>query len=365
MTTVTLDRVKAVRNPLSYREMKWLKRPILGVWAMMHAAMLLSIYLLNSMSHRSFDSTIQAFDAVHFQDIAANGYWNTKVSPYEPAYFPGFPIALWLVHLVTTNWVAAELLVSFIAGGFAVTGLERLHPQAPKFLLTAPSAIFLMIGYSESLFLAFVVWAWIMARHRRWYLVGWLTLGADATRVNGLFFLAAMVTCVVCSHTRWRRRLSAMVRLWPALTPPVMYELYLWSHSGDWLLWMHDERLGWYRQLTSPIRSWETSWRYCSLPSTWGVEAKLEIFAAIVIAVAVVVLAVDRDWPAVVYCGITLISLTTSTCYLSIPRDMMTLFPIWLLLAWAPRVVQLAWLTVVAPVMVMISYFYLTGQWAG
>lgn len=357
MTAITFDRVREVRLPRV--------KPILGLWALVHVALLVAVYMLDSMSHRSFTDTAQAFDAVHFQDVAANGYWSTKVNPYEPAFFPGLPMVLWAVHLVVPSWVAVELLVALVAGGFAVVGLEILHPQAPKFLLAAPSAIFLMVGYSEPLFLAFAVWAWIMAKQRRWYLVGWLTLGADATRVNGLFFLAAMVVWVFISHTSWRRRLAGWFRLWPALMPPMLYELFLWSHSGDWLLWMHDERKGWYRHFTTPWRSWVTSWRLCSAGGSWGAEAKLEIFAALVMAVAVVILAVDRDWPAVVYCSITLTSLTTSTCYLSIPRDMMTIFPIWLLLARAPRPVQLMWLSISAPIMIMISYFYLTGQWAG
>ena len=53
------------------------------------------------------------------------------------------------VHLILRNWVLSELVISGVAGYFAVVSLSRLARgrRAVLYLLTAPAAIFLMVGY--------------------------------------------------------------------------------------------------------------------------------------------------------------------------------------------------------------------------
>lgn len=361
MTTLTLSTPKvALARHLTPLDRRWLK-----VWTMAHLVLLVVVYQLDSIDHRSFDTTIQWWDANIFQGIAAHGYWSAQSDPHAAAFFPGLPIALAFAHALVSDWAIAEMLVAFVAGAISLLGLLRLHPAAPKFLLTAPAAVFLLLGYSESLFLAFGVWAWLMAGRRRWGAAGLLTLGASLVRVNGLFLLLGLIVMAVQSYSTWSRRLPAVGRLSVALAGPVVYSGYLWLHTHDWLTWLHMEKAGWGRTLTSPLKSWRTSWVMCSYGGSYGGEEKVEIFCALTIASAVIYLAIDRDWPGVVYCGITLLTLTTSTFYMSIPRDMLTLFPIWVRLARSRETTRWSWLSVSAPIMIMIGYFYLTGQWAG
>jgi hypothetical protein len=115
----------------------------------------------------------ERWDAQLFVTIAQYGYDGDPASPDDglPAFFPGLPLALRLVHLVVPDWAAAGLLISLVSGAVAMVALARLaeHEGARGWmavlgLVLFPMAVFLAAGYSESLFLAFAIPAWLAAR---------------------------------------------------------------------------------------------------------------------------------------------------------------------------------------------------------
>jgi hypothetical protein len=352
MTTLTLDRVRegVKLGALTWSERRWLK-----VWTLAHLALIVLIYQLDSMNHRTFDQTVQAWDGNLLQNIAQHGYLHADSSANTIAFFPGYPILLNLTHDLTAgNWVVAELLISYVAGAVALIGLCRLHPLAPRFILMSPAAIFLLVAYSEAPYLALAVWAWIYCQRKSYLTAGLLAMGAALIRVDGVFLMVALLVM----GRNWR--------LLVGFVSPMSYLLYLHTRTGSWLAWSHAETVGWGRHTQSPISTWRASWSYAGgAGGSYGAEEKIEIFCAIVMLLATIVFAVDRDWPAMIYCGITMMTLTTSTFYMSIPRAMLVVFPIWVRLARSRETVRWTWLSVSAPVMVMISFFYLTGQWAG
>jgi hypothetical protein len=350
MTTMTITTKGGFKNPLSVIERRWLK-----VWTLGHVVLLSTIYMLDSMSHRTFDQTIQAWDANIFQNIARYGYFEHQSTPHSVAFFPGLPVILGLTKNFTAgNWVVAELLIAYVSGSIALVGLARLHPAAPKFMLMSPATIFLMLGYSESPYLAFAVWAWYHTRRRHYWAAGWLLAGACSLRVEGLFLWISLML------------MGKSVKLMIGLITPLLYELFLFVHTHDWLAWSHAEAAGWNRRTEWPWDTWEASWHYAGWAGgSYGGEEKVEIFCAIVMLLFCIIFLIDKDWPSLVYCCITMMTLTTSDFYMSIPRALLVVFPIWVRLARSRETVRWGWLSVAAPVMVMISYFYLTGQWAG
>src|SRR5581483_554825 len=105
------------------------------------------------------------------------------------------------VHLVIPDWRLAGLTVSLCAGCVAVVALARLAsldhgPDAARpavlFLSVCPLTVFLTAGYTEALFLAFALPAWLQARRGRWWVAGALAAGASTVRVTGLFLAAAL-----------------------------------------------------------------------------------------------------------------------------------------------------------------------------
>jgi hypothetical protein len=300
------------------------------------------------------------------------------------------------------------LLVSLVAGGVAAVALGRIAEldyrpgtgtKAVLYLVAAPAAFFLAAGYTEALFLAFALTAWLAARRGRWLLAALLTGGASLIRINGLFLLAALVVAALRSPAGWaggadpedadgdraeaspgnRKRLRALAALLPALIPPAAYEVYLRAQTGDWLAWPHAERDGWDRMLTSPLDSLRNTWE-AGFGHGWlqpftpdharvvGYLYQLEILAVAAGLVTVIVLAVRRRWPEAVYTGLTIGVLATSTLYQSVPRALLLLWPVWCGLAAAA--VRRAWvgqlyLAISVPVAAMIGLLFMNNYWAG
>jgi Gpi18-like mannosyltransferase len=155
------------------------------------------------------------WDATLFVNVARFGYGGYPAHYSDPglvAFFPGEPLLLRAVHVVVPSWVAAGLLISLIAGAVACVGLARLAvvddgasapDRAVLYLVLSPFAVFLAAGYSEALFLALALPAWVCARRRRWLLAGVLAGGAAGVRVTGVFLAAALV--VEFALATWRR----------------------------------------------------------------------------------------------------------------------------------------------------------------
>ena len=180
------------------------------------------------------------------------------------AFFPGMPGALWLVHLLAADWVVTGLLVSLVAGGVAAAALARLaaadhgEPVASRsvlYLAVSPFAVFLAAGYSEALFLAFAIPAWLAARQRRWLLAGVLGGFAGTVRVTALFLGAALIVQWALSgrdddgRRRWRD-LPALLLPWAVVGG---FVVYLHAITGDWLAWQHVQAQEFGRRLVLPM----------------------------------------------------------------------------------------------------------------
>ena len=299
------------------------------------------------------------------------------------------------------QWTVSGLLVSLIAGPVAAVALGRIAEldyrpgtgtRAVLYLVAAPAGFFLAAGYTEALFLAFALAAWLAARRGNWLLAGLLAGGASLIRINGLFLLAAMVVAALRSPAGWAgdadrdraeaspaQRIRALAAPLPALIPPAAYAVYLTMRTGDWLAWLHAEEIGWDRMPTSPLGSLRNTWEAgfghgWHQPHTLGHVVvitylyQLEILAVAAGLVTVIVLAVRRRWPEAVYTALTIGVLATSTLYQSVPRSLLLLWPVWCGLAVAAA--QRAWvgqlyLAVSVPVAAMIGLLFMNNYWAG
>ena len=151
-------------------------RAALGMWAAAHLALFVLAWAAAWMyrsrpDHGPLTGMFEHWDAVLLRNIAQYGYFSSHSIPHDIAFFPGDPMTLAAVHLILPSWVLSELVISTVAGNFAVVSLSRLAGgrRAVLYLLTAPAAIFLMVGYSECLFLAFAIPAWRAATRGRWW----------------------------------------------------------------------------------------------------------------------------------------------------------------------------------------------------
>ena len=317
-----------------------------------------------------------------FVSIAQHWYFAPGADPRHVAFFPGFPVAMWLMHLVVWNWIAAGMAVSLTAGAIATVALGRLAAQevtvrqnqaaanATLFFALAPAAVFLAAGYSESLFAAFAFSAWAAARRDRWALAVVLAAGASTVRVNGLFLAAAIVLEFLLAGRARRRWRQAPLLAVPAL-PVAAYMLYLRRDTGDWLAWQHAQAAGWFRTFQSPESAWNQTWRAAFGASQAGHTAwvfQLELVAVVVGLGLTALLLLKRRWPEALYVGLSLLALGTTTWFMSVPRAMLLWWPLWTMLgAWAAKrpMVRTLYVCCVAPIMAGVALLFLSGQWAG
>ncbi|MFZ7089063.1 mannosyltransferase family protein [Curtobacterium sp. RRHDQ10] len=297
---------------------------------------------------RPFTALLAQWDSEHFATIAADGYFPAAADdPGLPAFFPGYPLlargtAVLLAPLGTDAALPRALalvaaLGAVVAGAFVWrvastrTG-ERAGLAATALLFFGPYALFLHASYSESTFLAFATAAWWAGTRERWLLAGVLCAAAGATRVNGLFLLAALVVMSVVSRRRERRGL-----LGPGL-PAVLvgacgtatYLVFLWVRTGRPDAWSHAQAVGWGRTLSWPWDALRTSvfLTHAHPNVSARIQAVFDIgFAALVVVVLAWFVA-RRSWPEAVLVGLTAASLMTSVSFVSLGRNMLTLFPV-------------------------------------
>jgi hypothetical protein len=245
--------------------------------------------------------------------------------------------------------------------------------RAVLFLLLSPCAVFLAAGYTETLFLAFALPAWLAAQRHQWAAAGILTALATTVRISGLFVAAAIGVHFLI--TAWRARSAKAWRpfgwtLLPALSA-VAYSAYLHSRTGDWMAWKHAQERGWYREFHAPWDAWKTTWQAAfdgAYSTGYAYMWQAELAAMVVGLVLLGVLLWLRRWPEAVYIALSLWALGTSYWFTSVPRATLLWWPLWTLLAaWSlrrPRI-KTAYLAVVAPLMVLFAVSYLSGRWTG
>lgn len=363
--------------------MRGADREALRLWLLSRVAVMLVVgaagYLLASAtSLEPFLERWNHWDVRHFQEIAGRGYSDSVTDTPLAAFFPGLPLLMSALGALGIGLTLAGLLISFVAGAVAVVALARLGDEegpagtgqrAVLLLVLAPSAVFLAAGYTEALFLGFALPAWLAARRGRWWWAGLLAAGASSVRVTGLFLAAALIVEFVV--TRERRRPGDAAALLLPFVPPALYALFLQRTQGDALAWLHAQEQGWYRRFTDPATAFANTWEAAfgtSQPIGFQWMFRAEIVAVVVGVLLTAWLLRSRRWAEATYVGLQIAAFTTSTWYFSVPRATLLWWPLWIGLAAAtlrrPRLFT-AYLTVVAPLSVLLACTFAVGRWAG
>lgn len=334
------------------------------------------------------------WDVQHYERIAVWGYDGPPGDPARlEAFFPGYPYLLRLVHFFIPQWQLAGILISLVASSIAIVALSRLavHEHGRKvgeraalFLVASPTAVFLAAGYTEALFLAFAIPAWLSARRGNWWLACLLAAGASTVRINGLFLAIALIVEFVFCHVRpafYRNVAPAPKRHWtqaPWLLVPflpiVAYGVYLYQRTGDWYYWATAQKEGWARYYTGITDAFHATWNAAfseSLNIGWQWTFRFELLAVAIGVIVTVVLLIRLRWGEAIFIGATVFVLATSTWYVSVPRYMLVWWPLWIGLAWLSlrpkwgEAVRYVYLVIAVPLSVLMAAMFLTGRWAG
>lgn len=335
------------------------------------------------------------WDAPHYTDIAVFGYravdpGNLTAPGYQQVY-PGdldlyivfFPLYPWLVaaaNAILRDPILSAFLVATVASLFVAPILYRLVALdlgheiglwSAGLLLVFPTAYFLHIGYTESLFLALAFGSLWLARTDRWWLAGVLAALAALTRVNGVILVPALA---VEAWLQWRADPDRRLRVeWLAIGGVAIgFGIYLALNQavyGDPLAFSEIQRAHWYKALTWP---WEgfagvLAWFGNPNPDSAFMYGGMELLFILVGLVATVATAIWlRPTWATWMAGNWLLTVSTGFV-LSVPRYSLVLFGI---MVWAAVIATrwraLGWVLVAgsATAMAYFAWRFGSGQWA-
>lgn len=324
------------------------------------------------------------WDAARFVNLATYGYDGVPGQPFDPgwpAFFPGYPLALRVVGGAVGDYRLAGLLISLVAGAIAMVALARLADVSGPAgagrrtvfaLLAGPAAVFMFAGYSESLFLACALPAWLLARSGRWPAAMVLAAAASTVRITGLFLAIALIVLFVLARRTgepdrppWR---AAGWLIVPFL-PLAAYSAYQWRRTGDWLAWQHAQAAGWGRELVWPWQAFDTTWGAAfDIDNEFTLAFRIELVAALVGVGLTIYLLIERQWPEFVFVGLQVAALITSSFYLSIGRATLLWWPLWIALGTLGARRPGAYIALLAfsiPFAVLQLLTFTAGAWAG
>jgi hypothetical protein len=208
--------------------------------------------VLAVVQHRTLTDMVSNWDVQHFANLAAGGY-AAEPDGTLMAFFPGWPAILWLFDQMGVPITIGGMIMSTACSAVAAVALYRLGGRwAAVAWLFAPTAVFTVVPYTESLFCAAAFWAWERARADRWLAAALLTALACTVRVSGLFLIGALLVMIMTSGNPVTLRLRrAALMLIPA-SVIMAFATYLYAITGTWTAWYRAQSTGWVRQLTWP-----------------------------------------------------------------------------------------------------------------
>jgi hypothetical protein len=306
------------------------------------------------------------WDGIWYVRIAHDGYSN----PDSPAFFPLFPAIVAIIgRVLGGHYGLAALLVSLAACAVMFVLLHRLAwrrlgrrgaLRTIVYLAIFPTSVFLAAAYSESLFLALAVGAFLLAERGRFGWAGVVAGLAMLCRLAGV----ALVPALVLFAWRSSDRRGALGRLAPGLTLFLLWPLYLLVEFGnpfEFVTATSSSTTGWNRELNpfGPLGGFAkgayaaalsagrlvTGHELIDRPTMAGLDASFNVaqFLLVFLFVVLTIVAWRRfGAPYGVYAAVV-IALPLSNPVsgvvplFSVPRYLLACFPAFMALAWVGR----------------------------
>jgi hypothetical protein len=161
------------------------------------------------------------WDAVHYVNLAENGYQATGEPRFLIVFYPLFPWLIRIAALIFHNYIISALIVVAIASVAAGLLLKRLvkldygdevAERAVWFMFIFPGSAALHLPFTESVFLVLALGSFLAARTDRWPAAGLLGALACLSRINGLVLIPALA--VEAGHQFWITRRWRWQWLW-------------------------------------------------------------------------------------------------------------------------------------------------------
>ena len=284
------------------------------------------------------------WDGPHYLDIAGRGYQAVGEERLLLVFYPLYPWTIRVFAVLFRNVLVSALVVSAVASLAAALELYRLAALdysrrvalgAVWFLLIFPTSYFLHTDYTESLFLALLLGAFLAARRERWITSGALGLLAGLTHPNGVLLFPALAVETLSCYRRGRR--FDMRWLWIGLVAlaPLIYLMLNYRVTGDPFAFMRFEGEHWVHVVVPPWRGIAES---LNVALTYGpYEAQIIGVQVLFFLGAALIAAIFCAWTMppsyTVWMAANWLLFASESWDLSTPRYVLALFPMFILIA--------------------------------
>lgn len=295
----------------------------------------------------SFISIWNTWDTQHYMNIAKYGYSSSTVNEKHLliAFFPLFPLLTKIVTFASQNYLLSGLIVSNISYIFAVYYLYKLvlidydkndALRAVICLSVFPTAYFLHAAYTESLFIALTVASFYYARNGRWALASILGMLTCLTRITGILILPVLLIEYLYQKDFKKENIKKDV-LWILVIGLgfLIYLLINYSTYGNPLKFLEIQSDHWRINPSLPTNGFYTAWGYFS--SNDITQELFQGWFQIIFALLGLGLIVYSFFKIrlsySLYALVNWLIVTSTSFWLSVPRLLLTLFPIFIVLA--------------------------------
>lgn len=317
------------------------------------------------------------WDTPHYVYIAENFYVNAGDPANFIVFFPLYPI---LIRLFTVDFNYINLSALIVSNICSLTAFFYLYKlaklefsdsvavKAVLFLSVFPTAYFLSAPYTEGLFFALVIGSLYYARLGKWQFAGFMSLFAALTRIAGLLLLPVLL--VEYFHQKgWKPRKINLNILWIflALTGFLIYLGINNQVTGNPFTFVTIEATHWNNKfepwtgLTSAY-SWALTASYPDNITIGIAPIAFFVFGLLMVGVSV--------WKHLrpvytVYMFLTWALAISTSWWISVPRYVMAMFPMFMLFGILTdrKVVNIAIVIVSGSLLCYFTVFFALGWW--
>jgi hypothetical protein len=235
------------------------------------------------------------------------------------------------------------------------------------FFLIFPTAYFLHVGYSESLFLALALSCILAARRNSWCLAGVLGALCWMTRAPGAILVPALA--VEAAQQFSARRRWNWHYLWIAIVPAgfVVYLLINWRVSGNPLAFLQTRKISFEQWFASPLVGIRQAlWAAYPTPNEAEMVGAQELFFVALGFVCMIVSWIKLRPAYAMWMTGTWLLFSSVNFFRSVPRYTLTMFPIFILFALlARRPFWMAVLTIWSLLfLALFAILFVHSEWA-
>ena len=185
-------------------------------------------------------TSITHWDTLHYLTIAEKGY----TTPFQLAFPPGYPWVVRALSHITGNYLISGILLSLGSLIFYVYATKKLSSLylsekasqgALSLHLLFPSAYFLLIPYSESLFLSLSTLAFLAFSERKWGMMGLWSGLATLTRSVGVLLLPTLLIGILFNQglrAAWFKKGASLLLIPFAVG---IHWMFVYRSTGSWL----------------------------------------------------------------------------------------------------------------------------------